>query len=161
MKVREIMKHPVVTVHEDATLEAVAQTMLEHRVWGVPVINDGGEIAGLITDADFAVKEAGFPFTRFRAPQLFGKWIDKGHIEKFYEAARTLKASDIMRPADVTVTEDESIDRVVEIMVSQGLKRIPVVRAKVPVGMIARNDLLKLMAGTLKRREPDTGGSSK
>ena len=159
MKVSEIMKQPVVTVHEDATLEEVAQTMLNHHVWGVPVVNERGEITGLITDADFAVKEEGFPFSRFRAPQLFGKWISKEHIEKLYEAARDMKARDIMRPALVTVTEDESIDNVIQILATRHFTRLPVVRGKVPVGMIARNDLLKLVAGKLAGQMQSTEAS--
>lgn len=77
MKVKEIMKQPVVTVHENATLDEVAQTMLDHQVWGIPVINDRGEIGGIITEADFSVKEAGVPFTRIRVPQLFGNWVGR------------------------------------------------------------------------------------
>jgi len=95
MKVSGIMKQPVITVHEDATLEEVARTMLDHHVWGVPVVNDDGEITGIITKADFAAKEAGVPFSKFRAPQLFGKWIGGEQIEKLYQAARVLKASDV------------------------------------------------------------------
>ncbi|MEP7341665.1 MAG: CBS domain-containing protein [Acidobacteriota bacterium] len=148
MKVHEIMKQPVITVHEDATLSEVAQTMLDHHVWGVPVINDRGEITGIVTEADFAVKEAGMPFSTFRAPQLFGKWMDKGKIEKLYEAARTMKAKEVMSSPVITVTEDASIENVVQLMVERHITRIPVVREKIPVGIVARNDLLKLMAGT-------------
>jgi CBS domain-containing protein len=149
MKVCEIMKQPVVMVREDATLEEVARTMLDHQVWGVPVVNDGGEITGIITEADFAVKEQDVPFSRFRAPQLFGKWIGGEQIEKFYQAARVLKARDVMSSPVMTVTEDEPIDKVVQIMLSHHINRIPVVRGKTPVGIISRNDLLKLMAHKL------------
>jgi CBS domain-containing protein len=156
MKVSEIMKQPVVTAHEDATLEEVAQTMLDHRVWGLPVVNDHGEMTGIITEADFAVKEAGVPFSRFRAPQLFGNWIGREQIEKLYNAARSLKARDVMSSPVVTVTEDDPIELAIQIMGSRGFKRIPVVRGNIPVGIIARNDLLKLMARNLS--EPESLG---
>lgn len=145
MKVREIMKQPVVTVREDATLAEVAQTMLDHHVWGVPVVDERGEICGIITEADFSVKEAGIPFTRLRAPQLFGHWVDRDHIERLYQAARTMKAQEVMASPVVTVTEDESIADAVALMGKHHFTRIPVVRGKIPVGMIARNDLLKLL----------------
>lgn len=64
---------PVITVYEDAKLAGVAQTMLDHHVWRGAVINDLGEITGIVTEAGFAIKEAGVPFSTFRAPQLFGK----------------------------------------------------------------------------------------
>jgi CBS domain-containing protein len=146
MRVDEIMNHSVVTIHEDATLEEVAQIMLDHHVWGLPVINDRGEMTGIITDSDFAVKESRIPFSRIRARQLFGDWIGKEQIEKLYESARTLKARDVMSSPVVAVTKDEPIDKVIQIMVSRGFKHIPVVSGAVPVGIIARKDFLKLMA---------------
>jgi len=51
------------------------------------------------------------------------------------------------------VTEDEPIDKVIQIMLSRRFKRIPVVRGKTPVGIIARNDLLKLMAHKMSQPE--------
>jgi acetoin utilization protein AcuB len=59
MKVRDIMKQPVVTVREDATLEEVAQAMLDHHNYGLPVVDDSGQVTGIITEADFAAKAAG------------------------------------------------------------------------------------------------------
>lgn len=157
MKVGDIMKRPVVTVHENATLEEVARTMLDHRVWGLPVVNDHGEMTGILTESDFAVKEAGVPFSSIRAPQLFGSWIGKEKIEKLYEAARTLKAIDVMSYPVVAVTEAEPVDNAVQLMVSRGFNRIPVVRGAVPVGIIARNDLLKMMARKLTEPERLSG----
>ncbi len=149
MKVRDIMKQPVVTVRDTDTLEAVAQTMLDHKVWGVPVVNAQGELCGIISDSDFATQEAWVPFTRLRAPRLFGQWIDGEQMEPMYEKARSMKAADIMRSPVVTVTEEESIDAAVNKMLKRHVTRLPVVRGRVPVGIIARNDLLKLMAGQL------------
>lgn len=146
MKVRDIMKQPVVTVRDTDTLEAVAQTMLDHKVWGVPVVNAQGELCGIITDSDFATREAWVPFTRLRAPRLFGQWVDREQVETMYEKARGMKAADIMSTPVITVSEDESIETVVNQMLKQHVSRIPVVQERVPVGMIARNDLLKLMA---------------
>jgi len=146
MQVRDIMKQPVVTVRDTDTLEAVAQTMINHKVWGVPVVDAQGELCGIITDSDFAAQEAWVPFTRLRAPRLFGQWIEHEKMEAIYEKARTMKAADIMSSPVITVTEQESVDAVVNLMLKRHITRIPVVREKIPVGMVARNDLLKLMA---------------
>jgi CBS domain-containing protein len=45
----------------------------------------------------------------------------------------------------VKVTEDNSIEEVIELLLYRELNRIPVVRDDVPVGIIARYDLLKLI----------------
>lgn len=45
MKISEMLVRPVVVVREDTTLEAVARTMLEHRIGCVAVVNAHGSCA--------------------------------------------------------------------------------------------------------------------
>jgi CBS domain-containing protein len=45
----------------------------------------------------------------------------------------------------VTVTEADSVEKVVELMLHHDVNRIPVVRDGTPVGIVARHDLLRLM----------------
>lgn len=100
-----------------------------------------------------AANSHGMSFSRFRAPQLFGNWIGREQIERLYDAARSLEARDVMSSPVVTVTEDKPIEKAIQIMGSRGFKRIPVVRGNIPVGIIARNDLLKLMARKLLKSD--------
>ena len=46
MKVKDIMTEPVITISEDTSLQEVAQIMIEHRIGGLPVINESGELTG-------------------------------------------------------------------------------------------------------------------
>jgi len=50
MLVREIMVTPIITVHEDCSLEEAAKIMLERNVGGLPVVNERGELCGIVTD---------------------------------------------------------------------------------------------------------------
>ncbi len=145
MKVKQMMSHPAVVVAEDATLEEVARTMLDHHIGCVPVVDRQGKIVGIITESDFAAKEKGLPFSTFRAPQLLGQWIGSDSVERIYEAARRMKASEIMRTQIVTVTEEASMNEAVEIMFRHDINRIPVVRDGAPVGIVSRHDLLRMI----------------
>ena len=145
MKVREVMSTPVVVVQEEATLEEVARTMLDHHIGCAPVVNRKGLLVGVITESDFAAKEKGFPFSTFRAPQLLGQWISSDNVERIYEAARQLQAKEIMQPQVITVTEDQTMNDAVVLMFEHDINRIPVVREGVPVGIVSRHDLLRLL----------------
>ena len=145
MKVREIMIKPVVTVREDTTLAEIAKIMLEHRIGGLPVINSEGKLAGIVTESDFAAKERGIPFSLVRAPQLFGSWLGRTGVEHLSITARTLTARDIMQSHVITVGGDDSLELVLQAMMRHDVNRIPVVRDGVPVGIVARRDLLRLM----------------
>jgi CBS domain-containing protein len=145
MKVREIMVAPVVVVKEETSLEDIARTMLEHGIGGVPVVDARGKLSGIVTESDFAAKERGIPFSLVRAPQLFGNWLGPSGLEHVYRAARSMTAREIMQSCVITVTEDDSLERVLQFMMRHDINRVPVVRDGVPVGIVTRHDLLRLM----------------
>lgn len=146
MQIKEFMSQPVIVVGEDATLEEIARTMLAQNIGCVPVVDARGKISGIITESDFAAKEKGIPFSTFRAPQLFGQWLDKGTVERIYERARTMTAKEIMIHPAITVTEDQPVETALGLLLKHDVNRLPVVRDGVPVGIVSRHDLLRLMA---------------
>src|ERR1035437_7648747 len=52
MLVREIMTSPAYSVHEDASLEEALKLMATARVTGLPVVDGGGRVVGIISEAD-------------------------------------------------------------------------------------------------------------
>jgi CBS domain-containing protein len=150
MRVREILTQPVVTVREETTLEEVARVMLEHRIGGVPVVDARGILRGIITEADFAGKEEHFSFSTFRWLDVFGHSLENEKIEQIYRQARTMLAREVMTTDVITVSEDDPLEQVVAQMVENGVHLVPVLRDGIPVGIVARHDLLRLMLRTLR-----------
>lgn len=52
LTVREVMASPVFTARPHETLEAAALRMQEHRVAGLPVVDDDGQLIGMLTISD-------------------------------------------------------------------------------------------------------------
>lgn len=52
IKVANIMTKDVVTVHPDWTVEEAADLMLSRKISGAPVVDDAGELCGVITQTD-------------------------------------------------------------------------------------------------------------
>ena len=144
MKVKDIMTEPVITITEDTSLQKVAQIMLDNRIGGLPVINQSGDLTGIVTESDFTATEKCIPFSMFRAPQLFGNWLGND-AEDLYERAGNISAQEVMSTSVVTVTENDSIETVLELILKYDINRIPVVKDGKPIGIVARHDLLKLM----------------
>jgi CBS domain-containing protein len=119
--------------------------MLEHDVGGLPVVDDCGQLCGIVTESDFFAKEKGIPFSIYRFPQMFGEWMPHEHVERIYESARHRVVREIMSRDVITVTEVDTLETVLEKMLQAGLHRLPVVRDRKPVGMVTRHDLLRLM----------------
>ncbi len=51
LRVKEIMKTPVITVDENAPIEEAARLMADNKIGGLPVTKDG-ELVGIITESD-------------------------------------------------------------------------------------------------------------
>jgi acetoin utilization protein AcuB len=52
LKVKDIMSKNIVTISPEDTVEKAAVKMLEHRISGLPVVNDKGKVVGVITQGD-------------------------------------------------------------------------------------------------------------
>jgi acetoin utilization protein AcuB len=52
LKVKDIMSKNVFTIGPEETVEKAAVKMLEHRISGLPVVNDKGKVVGVITQGD-------------------------------------------------------------------------------------------------------------
>ncbi len=53
MTVEEVMAPGPITIAEDATVGEAAQTMLENKISGLPVVEpEGGNLVGIITESD-------------------------------------------------------------------------------------------------------------
>ena len=139
------MFQPVITVDEDCSLEEAAKIMLDRNIGGLLVVDERGDLCGIVTQSDFVAKERGIPFSIYRFPQMFGEWMPHEHVEQIYEAARRRAVREIMSRDVITLTEADTLETVLEKMLKCGLHRLPVVRGKRPVGIVTRHDLLRLM----------------
>ena len=52
IKVADIMTRDVVSVHPDWTIEEAADLMMDRRISGAPVVDDHGQLCGVITQTD-------------------------------------------------------------------------------------------------------------
>lgn len=154
MIVREVMVSPVITVREDCSLADAARLMLERKIGCLPVVNEKGELSGIVTDSDFVAKEKGLPFSLSRFPRLLGEWLPKAGAERIYQSAAGTPVRDIMSSTVITLSEEDTIETVLESMLQTGFHRLPVVKDRKPVGIVARHDLLRLMLTRMPGAQP-------
>jgi len=145
MQVKDIMTTPAIVARESASLEALARLMLDHRIGCVPVVDAEGRLVGIVTESDFTGSDAFVPFSVYQHPRLLQQWIAGDGVERIYKAARELRARDVMCAPVTIATAEEPITEIVKRMIRHDITRIPVVRDGIPVGIVARHDLLRLM----------------
>jgi CBS domain-containing protein len=139
MKVEDLMTRDVKTVGPDASLKDVAALLAEHRIGGVPVVDEGRRPLGVITKADIVMKELAEPPAKHG---LFGRKKDDGAEAK--AAART--AGEAMTAPAVTIAPAMPVTSAASWMVESGINRLPVVQRDALVGIITRHDLVRVFA---------------
>jgi CBS domain-containing protein len=147
MTVKELMSEPVVTVDENMLAADVARVMQEHDIGAVVVVDASGQLRGIVTESDFTGIGRCVPFSLAIAQVVFGaRAATIAELERIYAMARQLRARQIMSDKVQTAEESEEIGAVVQRMLARNLRHVPVVRNGKPVGMLARHDILKLVA---------------
>ena len=52
LTVKDVMSKKVITINASDVLKDAAQLMLEYKIGGLPVLNDRGDLVGIITETD-------------------------------------------------------------------------------------------------------------
>ena len=152
MRAHQIMTRKVITVGPSTSIVAAANIMLEKHVSGLPVVDETGKLVGVVSQGDF-IRRAEIGTQRKR-----GRWLKfllgPGTTASDFVHERGRKVGEIMTLDPCTVTEDATLENVVQLMEQNNIKRLPVMRGDQLVGIVTRSNLLQTVA-ELARDVPD------
>lgn len=153
MKALDIMVSPVVTVGPDTSVAEVADILLEKRISGVPVVDAGGTLVGIVSESDLMRRaEAGTDRRRSWWLELLTR---NDTIAADYVKSHARKVADIMTRYPVTVGEETPIASIADLLEARQIKRVPVVRDGKVVGIVSRANLLQAFATLRRKSTPD------
>jgi CBS domain-containing protein len=144
MNVRDVMTPHVVSVTPDETVSVAAGLMLQKKISGIPVVDNLGNLVGVVTEGDFLRRaEIG---TKRERPRWVEFFLGPGRLADEYVQFSGRKVRDVMTRDVFTVIPDASLAEVVHVMERHRIKRIPVVEANKIVGIVTRANLLHAVA---------------
>jgi CBS domain-containing protein len=147
MRVRDWMAKPVITIRPEATLEEAARLLVENRIGCLVVVDAQGRLAGILTESDFEAQGGATPFAVLSHIRLLGQWMNVTSLETILRQARTDKVAAHMQPRAVTLHPEATLEEAANLMVKRKIHHVPIVEDGKPVGMIARRELLRVLAG--------------
>lgn len=155
MRTQQIMTSQVITVGADTPVAEAIDIMLRFHISGLPVVDAADHLIGIISEGDFIRRaEIGTQHERGRWLQ-FLTGASRTAADFVHEHGR--KVGEIMTRDPLTVTEDTPLDEIAQIMESQGVKRLPVIRGDRLVGIVTRSDFLPAVARLARNSPPSTG----
>ena len=143
MKVSQIMAKDVKSLLPDMSAKEALEIIFSMQMSGLPVIDQQGKLLGMFTEKD--ILKNILP-TYIESVGRFTYADDPKGIKSKVSALVNIKVKDIMRKEVITVDEDTSLSEVARIMLTQKIRRVPVLNKEGKVvGIVARQDVVKAL----------------
>jgi CBS domain-containing protein len=142
IRARNIMSATPVTVEPSTPVRDVMRLLIERRISGVPVVNDG-QLVGMISEGDLILRERAYRQRggmTFLAQQLFE---DHERLALEYQKAHGLVAEDVMSHPVLTILPGTPVEEIAHLMTERQIKRLPVVEDGRLIGIVSRADVLR------------------
>ncbi|MDX2031561.1 MAG: CBS domain-containing protein [Blastocatellia bacterium] len=125
----DVMIDEVLTVADTTPLKEVARMFVERKITGAPVVNAQGELVGVISETDI-----------IRKTNNIGAWSPS-------------TAGQIMTRPAVTVSPNDTLQRVCELMYNRRIHRVVAADGAQIRGIITTMDILRAIATHLPGSE--------
>lgn len=144
MRAQDVMTKDVIKVRPDTSVREIATLMIEHRIGGLPVVEESGRLVGVVTDGDL-YRRAELDTDRRRE-----SWLDMFTSQAVeaddYVEAHGRTARDVMTTTVIAVAPATTLRQIADLFETRQLHRVPVVVDDRVVGVVSRADLVRALA---------------
>lgn len=136
-RVAQLMTRNVLTVTPNTPLRNVARLMTEHRISGVPVVEQGS-VLGVVSESDIIAKERG----PAAPPGWIRKWLARKPRQAEAERLGARTAGEAMTSPAITIESWRTASDAAGLMLDRRVHRVPVLEDGKLVGIVTRADLV-------------------
>lgn len=140
MKVKDVMTRDPLTIDPEAPLGAAMDVMRTKQIRHLPVVDDSGQLMGIITDRD--LRQATF------APAIAEQLSLRAQrrLRGLGQAMEDLRVQEAMTWVVATTHPEATLAHAALVMFERRVGSLPVVRDGKLVGILTERDLLKALA---------------
>ncbi len=118
---KDVMSHPVKVIKEDVSISRVNEILKKYGHSGIPIVDKNNNLAGIITRKD--------------VDKAIGHGLSHAPVKGF-KSHGVVKAS-----------PGSTIAEIQNLMIENGIGRVPIVEKKKIVGIVTRKDILRFLHG--------------
>jgi CBS-domain-containing membrane protein len=146
--VQDIMTRDVISVRPDMEIGQAVRMLLEKRINGLPVVDDAGQLVGILCQSDIIAQQKKLPIPSFFT--FLDGFISLSSLKAIEKEARKIAATTVaeaMSREPVSVRPDSSLETVAALMVDKNFHTLPVVEQGRLVGIVGKEDVLRTLIG--------------
>jgi CBS domain-containing protein len=147
MQARDIMTEHVITVGPDTSVREIATLLLDKHISAVPVVDEAGALAGIVSEGDLIHRSEIGTEERGRSWWL-RLFDDTSELAERYAKSHGAKARDVMTRDVVSVAETASVAEIAELLETKHIKRVPVTRDGALAGIVSRANIVRALAAS-------------
>ena len=151
-KAKDIMTMEVVTVFPDTTIAEAAKLLIENHFNGLPVVDEGSHLTGIICQDDLIFQQKKIPIPSFfTVLDGFIPLSSAKSIKKEVDKIAAVTVASAMTPDPITVGTEAGIEDIASLMIKHDIHSLPVLDQGKLVGIIGKEDILKTLIPEEKR----------
>ena len=148
--VADAMTRDPVVVRPETPLNEAIQILAERRISGLPVIDDAGQLVGIISETDLMWQETGV------TPPAYIMFLDSviylqnpAKHERELHKALGQTVGEVMSSEPISISPDKPLKEAAQLMHEKEVRRLPVVDdAGQVIGILTRGDIVRAMAAS-------------
>ena len=148
--VADAMSRDPIVMRPETPLNEAIQILAERRISGLPVVDDAGQLVGIISETDLMWQETGVTppaYIMFLDSVIFLK--NPAQYERDLHKALGQTVGEVMSRDPVTISPDKPLKDAAQLMHEKEVRRLPVIDAQGQViGILTRGDIVRAMAAS-------------
>jgi CBS domain-containing protein len=146
--VADWMNRDLLTVTPSTPLAEAVKLLVDRHISGLPVIDDAGELVGVISESDLMLREQGLeqpPYMIFLGGVIY--FQNPLTYDRDLHKALGQTVGEVMTPHAISITADTTLPEAAKIMHDRKIHRLPVVDGdRHPIGIITEGDIVRAIA---------------
>ncbi|MDF1614478.1 CBS domain-containing protein [Desulfurivibrio dismutans] len=143
---KDIMTQEVITVSPDLPVEKLAALFWEKRISGAPVVDEQGNLVGVVTESDLIDQAKKLHIPTAIAVLEAVIFLERSRkVEEELNKMAGGKVKDICTPKPATVAPDTPLDEIATIMAEKHQHTLPVIEQGKLVGVVGKADIIRAL----------------